>query len=302
MWTVGGFPQTRFALWLETAGRMPNPRTLTLLNFTPHWPTRLKTGAVRSSESKVANTQLRWSRIAANGENGVFAGVRKIASSWLKKKKSFEGLARQPGGTLFDQIFSSYWKKGLGGVQSLFVEKSDGALGIIGADFCLQKAAVNVSWGHGKVNSTTLAALEAETNRMRLATPGIGIVWTLHFPPFLDMESELRLRSARDALDRANSLGVQHIFAGHLHRNQTVTYEATSVACIGSAASEYRDHYGNWIRLIELDITPAGMSISHSDFRYNHSEAAFVPAVPVPQPNVISVGAETLEPDNRIRS
>lgn len=191
----------------------------------------------------------------------------------------FRGIRRRPGGADFDDVFKTLWTKGIGGVQSLLLEKSDGTIGLIGADFCLQASGAPLSthWGRGAVNQNTLSALEAETNLLQKQNDGIGIVWVLHFPPLLDVEASLKLESAKDALDRARSLGVRYVLAGHLHRNQQVNYNGVEVICTGSAASEYREDYGNWIRLLEFDVRPANIKVVQSLFRYDARDGGFVP-------------------------
>jgi hypothetical protein len=173
-----------------------------------------------------------------------------------------------------------HWRKGLGGVQSLVIGKSDGSLGLVAADFCCQPTPfpLNVmTLGEGEVYAQTLAQLEAETVRLRNENPGIAILWIFHFPPIMNVERELRLRAAQDAVNKALALGVPFILAGHLHRNQMVQYAGVEVVCTGSAASELRPTYGNWIRIVEIDNGPTGLSAPrHETYLYNPRHAAFV--------------------------
>jgi predicted phosphodiesterase len=98
----------------------------------------------------------------------------------------------------------------------------------------------------------------------------------LHFPPLLDVEPELRLRSASDVLELAQKLEVRHIVAGHLHRDQVVNYNGVEVICTGSAASDLRHYYGNSIRILDFDVQGARLSLNHTLVRYDAAEAAFL--------------------------
>lgn len=190
----------------------------------------------------------------------------------------FIGTRRLPGGTAFDTVFSKYWHKGVGGVQSLLMRKSGGSLGLVAADFCLQstRAPVSFAWGEGAVTPNTLASLREETLRLRAANKDIVLVWIFHFPPVLDGDRRLKLHSGGKVLTLAKELGVTHVFAGHVHKTETVQYQNTEIVCTGSAASEYREHFGNWIRIVDFDVQPSNFSVSHETYVYNPEENAFV--------------------------
>lgn len=192
----------------------------------------------------------------------------------------FDGLGRLPGGKYFDDVFSNYWTKGLGGVQSCTIHKADGSLALIAADFCLQTTAGIISpshiWGNGSSNPTTLLGLEAETERLQNAGKGAAIVWVLHFPPFDHIEADLQLRSNSDVLNLADRLGVTHVIAGHLHRNQNVQYTNTAIYCTASATSDLRDRNGNWIQVFDFHLTDGKLRLAPQLYEYKSKEAAFL--------------------------
>lgn len=190
----------------------------------------------------------------------------------------FSGVLRRPGGVHFDRVFANYWIKGLGGVQCLLLPKSDGTLGLVAADACLNSTTAwsTSMWGQGECYAPTLAAFEHETVRLRGQAPDAAIVWLLHFPPFLDIEPELRLRSAEFLLDKARSLKVRHIIAGHLHRDQEVDYAGVKVTCTGSAASDLRRQYGNSIRVFDFEVDANGYRASSILYPYDRANATYL--------------------------
>jgi len=193
----------------------------------------------------------------------------------------FDGVRRKHGGVEFDSVFSTYWDKGLNGVRSLVVGKTDGSLALVAADFCCRANSmpINANLGEGEVYADTLAELETETVRLRTENPGIAILWVFHFPPIIDMEADLQLKAAKDAVAKAIALDVSYILAGHLHRNQKIEYTGVEIICTGSAASELRDFHGNWIRIFEIENGPTGLSEpTHETYRYDPRHAAFVPS------------------------
>lgn len=185
---------------------------------------------------------------------------------------------RLPGGTEFDNIFQSYWSNGLGGVQALTIAKSTGRLSLLSADLCLRQishAPLNV-WGQGMAYENTLEALKNLTSDVAAQYPDSGRLWILHFPPLLDVEPALALRSASDVLDAAKSVGIKYIIAGHLHRNQQNNYDGVEVICTGTASSDLRAYYGNSIRLFDIEVSGGDLSLSQTLYRYRPSEASFI--------------------------
>lgn len=185
---------------------------------------------------------------------------------------------RLPGGTEFDSVFGSYWKKGLGGVQSLTLFKSQGKLSLIAADFCIQSASdspLNL-WGQGMAYRGTIDLLVEMTNKVRADYPDSGVLWVLHFPPLLDVEPSLALRAASDVIDAARTIDVRYILAGHLHRDQQNPYDGVEVICTGSAASDMNERYGNSIRLLDIELTGGNMTLMSTSYRYVAHEAAFI--------------------------
>ena len=189
----------------------------------------------------------------------------------------FDQIARIPGGTEFDSVFKSYWEKGVCGVQSMTIRKSGEVLALIGADFCLRsmrKAPIGV-WGRGLAEKTTIDALVAETNATREREGQVGIIWILHLPPLLNVERKLKLWNAQAVIDAASACNVNHILAGHLHRMEAVTYNKVEVICVASAASELLIVYGNWIRLLEIDVNSSQVRLRSRNYEYDYNEAAF---------------------------
>jgi 3',5'-cyclic AMP phosphodiesterase CpdA len=207
------------------------------------------------------------------------ASVRGVVSFFVLpgNHDRFRTPARLPAGTEFDKVFGAYWPTGLGGVRSLLMEKSGSSLGLVAADFCLQSAIDGPQnfWGQGSSNPMTLAQLAAATARLRNLR-GVAVVWVLHFPPLLDVEPELRLRSASEVVDLARKLEVSHVVAGHLHRDQVVTYNGVEVVCTGSAASDLRPQYGNSMRILDFNVDNGRLDLAHRLVRYNPAEAAFL--------------------------
>jgi 3',5'-cyclic AMP phosphodiesterase CpdA len=191
----------------------------------------------------------------------------------------FQGARRLPGGIAFDTTFSSYWTKGLGGVQSISLVKENSVLTLIAADFCLQNTFnATVYLGQGNAYDEVIAALISETAAIRAADANVGVVWISHFPPLLDVDLSLRLLGAERLLDAARENGVRHVIAGHLHRNQVNTYSDVDVICTGTASStSIGELHGFWIQGLDTDVGPLGdVSITLSKFRYKHSELAFI--------------------------
>jgi predicted phosphodiesterase len=91
-------------------------------------------------------------------------------------------------------------------------------------------------------------------------------------------ENVLRLRSAKQVLEAAKANGVTHIIAGHLHSNQVVSYEGVEIICTGSAASDLRAMYGNWIQLLKIDVHIDRLALAKKMLRYEAREGAFVEA------------------------
>ena len=181
------------------------------------------------------------------------------------------------GGTELDTVFKSYWEKGIGGVQSMTIRKSGEVLALIGADFCLRsmrKAPIGV-WGQELAEKTTIDALVAETNATREREGQVGIIWILHFPPLLNVERKLKLWNAQAVIDAASACNVNHSLAGHLHRMEAVTYNKVEVICVASAASELLIVYGNWIRLLEIDVDSEPHRLRSRNYEYDYNEAAF---------------------------
>jgi Calcineurin-like phosphoesterase len=190
----------------------------------------------------------------------------------------FVGIFRAPGGTQFDAVFASHWRRGICGVQSVCIHKSGETLALVGADFCFRsmRSPPRNVWGQGLAEQSTIDALIFETNAIRKIYQGAYIIWTLHFPPILDVERELRLWNAQAVINAAQACNVTHIIAGHLHRTQEVTYSNVEVSCTGSAASELRVTYGNWLQLFQVDVNGGLGTLQSRKYRYEHSEASFV--------------------------
>src|ERR1700722_15146963 len=189
----------------------------------------------------------------------------------------FSGPFRLPGGTIFDEIFGSHWRKGVGGVQTTIIKKNEESLALVFADFCvpkLRKAPQGI-WGQGLVGKVTLASLVSTTESIRLALPRSTILWVLHFPPFLDARRRFCLRGASKVIDAAAGLGVKQIFSGHLHINRTETYSDVEVICTGSAASEYRPNYSNSLRIVRVETSHAGAEVSSTLFMYKPEIQSF---------------------------
>jgi 3',5'-cyclic AMP phosphodiesterase CpdA len=190
----------------------------------------------------------------------------------------FKGVGRLPGGDTFDEVFyPRHWRKGIGGVQSLKLEKSDEALFLIAADFCLKGSAEAPFrlWGQGSAEGGTLGELVAKTAKIKNEKSGAAIIWVLHFPPLLDVEQQLLLRSSRKVIEAARSQNVRYIIAGHLHRDQTNNYHGVDVICTGSASSDMHEAYGNTIQLFEVEVTGSHMSLSRQLYRYRAVDGAF---------------------------
>jgi hypothetical protein len=185
---------------------------------------------------------------------------------------------RLPGGTEFDTVFGSYWKKGWGGVQALTLFKSGAELSLISADMCLRttREAPTKVWGQGMAYRDTLEKLLTMTNAIRADYPHSGLIWILHFPPLLKVESSLALRSASKVLDAAKAAGVKYIVAGHLHRDQENKYDGVDVICTGSASSDMNAHTGNSVRLFDIEVTAKELTLSQTTYRYQAREAAFI--------------------------
>jgi DNA repair exonuclease SbcCD nuclease subunit len=190
----------------------------------------------------------------------------------------FRGSIRLPGGTEFDDVFKKYWRKGLGGVQSLTLTKSGSKLALVTADFCLQETFRNAFrlWGRGMAYDKTIDDLRAET--LVCQAENAAVVWIIHFPPLPDAERGLRLINPTLVLEAAQEHKIPYIIAGHLHRNQTNTHGQTEIICTGSAASDFRAWYGNYVRLFEFDVSgEGGLTLNQKVFRYVPEQAEFFP-------------------------
>jgi DNA repair exonuclease SbcCD nuclease subunit len=189
----------------------------------------------------------------------------------------FRGPARLAGGTVFDAIFGSYWKKGLGGVQCLTLFKSGANLSLLSADMCLKTAGASTkAWGQGKAYRETVEALLQMTSEVRRDYPDSGILWILHFPPLLNVEASLALRSASDVITAAKTAGIKYIIAGHLHRDQQNNYDGIEIICTGSASSDMNMKYGNSVRLFDIEVAEGRFALSQKIYRYQPQEGAFI--------------------------
>jgi 3',5'-cyclic AMP phosphodiesterase CpdA len=190
----------------------------------------------------------------------------------------FEGVRRLPGGVLFDQTFGNYWRAGLGGTQSVVLEKDGSKLAFVGADFCLHKVRnATIYVGQGRAYKHVVEALVQNTADLRARYHNLGVVWVTHFPPLLDVNNTLKLLRPERLLSAARSNGVQHVIAGHLHRNQINSYAGVEIICTGSATSTGAGElYGNWIYQFNIDVAEQGdLVIEKLPFQYEPAEAAF---------------------------
>jgi Calcineurin-like phosphoesterase len=198
----------------------------------------------------------------------------------------FNGDVRLPGGTAFDTTFGSYWRKGLGGVQSLILAKPPSLLALVASDFCLQEGLNPVDYlGRGNAYDEVIWNLVEETNAIRYCFRGIGVVWISHFPPMEDVESDLMLKNGKRLIEAAIKSRVGYMLCGHLHRDYARTCSDdfsgsyVEIICTGTAASTGKGEFdGYWIQRLDVEVDSVGnVSVVPTKFRYQHSQSAFVP-------------------------
>lgn len=133
----------------------------------------------------------------------------------------------KPGCDRFDEIFASYWKAGLGGVQLHTIDgDKNTVLAVICADFSLAQRSDAIGakghWGQGRVYADRLEALREATTTAREQSPAVAVVWAVHFSPEIEVDdhepsADLRLLDEDRLVAEADSLGVRHVFCGHMH-------------------------------------------------------------------------------------
>ncbi|MEW7988307.1 MAG: metallophosphoesterase [Candidatus Thiodiazotropha sp.] len=166
----------------------------------------------------------------------------------------------EPGGSIFYDVFSSYWPKSEYVSEPLVLgEKVENKLKLafIGVDFCLHsKSQINgcLKWGRygqGFAGSfsdkeTPLYELIKKTKNFIDDNPDTPIVWVTHFPIRHSDENRcLQLVNADLVENAAIELGVQVILSGHRHdfykykheNHQLTIINAGSATSIGTAFS-----------------------------------------------------------------
>ena len=148
------------------------------------------------------------------------------------------------GGTLFDEVFHSYWSVGQG-VASFILKES---LGVVMGDLTLKSAFHGTSpggvWGQGKVYLETIAFMKLETELLRARHPNIAVFWAVHFAPaFEGLPEDLQLIEEERLLSAAREMGIHQLLCGHTHEQRQ--YEAgkeapLEVFCVGAALQRVR--------------------------------------------------------------
>ncbi|MFZ2410003.1 MAG: metallophosphoesterase, partial [Candidatus Methanoperedens sp.] len=171
-------------------------------------------------------------------------------------------------GKRFDKYFSSFWKAGIGGVQTSFLPYNQPpVLAVICADFSLEKPShssrlvAGGHWGQGKVYEDRLANLVEETCRVSESCPGCAILWMIHFAPKFEnykaLDDRLCLLESDNLIQEAEKYRIKYILCGHTHEHADYMIRGTrliTVHCAGSSACiEPRKQTSMHLRLIEIE-------------------------------------------------
>jgi len=145
---------------------------------------------------------------------------------------SIDKLFYEPDAEVFESVFGDSWSYEYSHctvsefhprVVSFFVLPAQTSpIAFICADFTLKnKNDAYLGWmhyGHGRVYSDRLSALEQETEKVRDRAPDALIIWVVHFPTKADnVPLVLRLRHAKHLRGSALKYGIDLVLSGHTH-------------------------------------------------------------------------------------
>jgi 3',5'-cyclic AMP phosphodiesterase CpdA len=186
----------------------------------------------------------------------------------------------KPGSLNFETVFFNYWDKSdpVRG-QILFDEESDNHLGVVFADFSLQKigdaSKPQYCSGQGFVHHDVLEKLVKKTRRIKDDHKRAAVIWVLHFPPAgtdSDYPESLMLRGHRDVIRAAMADDVAIVLAGHIHVNKIFPLDSgVSISCAGSACCYVERFFtGNWLHMVSIEVSGRSAKITQrEDFKFD---------------------------------
>jgi 3',5'-cyclic AMP phosphodiesterase CpdA len=205
---------------------------------------------------------------------------------WVPHRKgqncAILSLGYDPGGKDFHNIFSSFW--GPGDVRTFPFVKNNFCVAVIAADLSLRKSNDAETFrlinkhGQGKAYGDILDELETATlAAMHNEEFATVVLWAIHFPPYCpDISTDMRLILEKELIDRAESLRVPVILAGHSHvpRAYPISTYEVRVFCAGSV-TEYTQSMNNFF-IITVEDLGNDYSIGLENYEYDGFRRRFV--------------------------
>jgi len=191
-------------------------------------------------------------------------------------------LGYDPGGKDFHKVFSGFW--GPGDVRTFDFFKDRFRVAVIAADLSLRRAKdaetlrlVN-KHGQGMAYKDIVDELEAKTlaSTSDEDTPTV-VIWAIHFPPYSpDIGNDMRLLLQGELVDRAQSLGVPLVLAGHSHvpRAYAILTKNVRVFCAGSLTEHSQSR--NNLFIINVEHLGSNYSIGLEHYEYDSFLRRFV--------------------------
>jgi hypothetical protein len=194
----------------------------------------------------------------------------------------------ESGSRTFDLIFENHWARSDPEISTAILNRPDrAALAIIAADFTLRAdsdADSPTRWmryGQGYAYADIVEKLVRKTDELRKRVSGIGIIWTIHFPPSRECDGfcgYLQLRYHDRIVEAAHVSNIKTILAGHIHERKTIRLGELDIICAGSGCG-FGEEHGNWLHDLEIDVEGGIASLSRKiDYQWVDSEGDFISA------------------------
>ena len=194
----------------------------------------------------------------------------------------------EPGSRTFDLIFDGHWGRTDPEILTgVFSQPHGPSLAIVGADLTLrseQDAGLPtrvMRYGQGCAYEDVIKKLTAKTADLHQRFPGVGVIWTVHFPPSKDCcgffgYKELRFHPR--LVHAATISNVSLVLCGHIHERKLISLDDLTIVCAGSA-SVFAEEHGNWFHCLEISIENGRARLTKkSDYLYLEEEGDFVRA------------------------
>lgn len=200
-------------------------------------------------------------------------------------KLRFSGLGYAPGGRKFHQVFHAHWQDD---VKQSSVVKSDLAVGIIAADFSLQKTrhaqwrnlVVN-AYSQGKAYQDIVDKCVIETQKFQQEydeKKDVFIIWAMHFPPIPEQKAPyMRLLHREAVISAANQNSVALILSGHTHDPFDFSSPRNNFRAFGTGSTTQDDSpEGNFCQQISIENSDDGYWLEIMYYRFDEPAGRFV--------------------------